>query len=371
MNIFKYFILILKYALRYQTSNLPRQAFIPSNICRRRPKNGPEKGQNRSIDHAAPHAQTRHIYIQQRLLIQSSGSCVSLAPKFILDTILFMALLSRFLLISALFALVLIACKGSSEKENDVVIASVYDKKLYKSELTDVVPDGVVGSDSALAVSAYIKRWSLDALMMYQAERNVTYDEELDRLVRDYRASLVRHSFENKLISEQLDSTVSEQELRAFVDKNSDQFQLEATILRCKVLKVPEEAPINEFNKLWSKKGTENEAQLNDAAAKWASVRLLDENKWYRIDEISSLLPKGAITADNVSNRKEGSIRDGNFVYYYRVIEAVRNKETAPFEYSRNKAVVLILHQRKNQIIEKWKADSYDKELRRKNIQIQ
>lgn len=281
-----------------------------------------------------------------------------------------MPMLLRFLPLLALLAALCGACKGTSEKTDDVVIATVYDKKLYKSELTDVVPEGIVGQDSALAASAYIKRWALDALMMYQAERNVTYDEELDRLVRDYRASLVRHSFEIKLISEQLDSTVSEQELRDFVTKNEDQFQLESTILRCKVLKVPESAPINDFNKLWSDKKPENNYKLAEAAQKWASVRLLDEQKWYRIDEISSLLPKGAITSDNISDRREGSIRDGNFVYYYRVLESVRGKQTAPFEYSRDKAVVLILHQRKNLIIEKWKAESYDKELRRKNIQI-
>jgi hypothetical protein len=271
------------------------------------------------------------------------------------------------LLVIATFA---VTCKRGAEQTDDVVIASVYDKKLYRSELTDVVPEGITGSDSALVASAYIKRWALDALMMYQAERNVTYDEELDRLVRDYRASLVRHSFETKLISEQLDSTVTETELKSFVEQNKDLFQLETTILRCKVLKVPEEAPISEFNKLWSGKGPENETKLREAADKWASIKLLDEQKWFRIDELSNLLPKGAITNDNVSSRKEGSIRDGGFVYYYRVLEAVRNKDTAPFEYIRDKATVLILHQRKNQIIEKWKAESYDKELRRKNIQI-
>jgi hypothetical protein len=264
-----------------------------------------------------------------------------------------------------------LACKGTSDKSEDIVVASVYDKKLYKSELTGLLPEGVQGQDSALVVSSYIKRWALDALMMYQAERNVTYDEELDRLVRDYRSSLVRHSFEEKLISEKLDSTVNEQELQKFVQDNKDQFQLESTILRCKIIKVPEEGPINEFNKLWNSSKSENQVALSDLAAKWASVKLLDEQKWYRVDEVSSLLPKGVISSENISNKKEGSIRDGNFVYYYRVLETVRNKDTAPFEYIREKAIVLILHHRKNAIIDGWKTDIYDKELRRKNVVIQ
>jgi hypothetical protein len=265
---------------------------------------------------------------------------------------------------------ILLACKKGETKVGDVVVASVYDKNLYLSELSDIVPEGVVANDSALLASAYIKRWSLDELMMYQAERNVTYDEDLDKLVRDYRASLVRFSFEQKLIKEQLDSTISEQELRTFLEANQDQFQLESTILRAYILKVPDTAPISEFNKLWSDKGADSSAKLVAEASKWATVNMLNKEKWYRLDEVKGLLPKGTLTADNISAGKEGSIREGNFVYYYRVHEAVRNKQTAPFEYSRERAVVLILHQRKAQIIEKWKTDSYDKELRRKNIQI-
>ena len=70
--------------------------------------------------------------------------------------------------------------------------------------------------------------------LMYEAERNIPKDLNIDELVRDYRASLVRFNFEEQLIAEKLDSSVSEAETKAFYENNKDQFQLESTILKCK-----------------------------------------------------------------------------------------------------------------------------------------
>ncbi|MCK6694032.1 MAG: hypothetical protein L6Q97_18265, partial [Thermoanaerobaculia bacterium] len=64
------------------------------------------------------------------------------------------------------------------------------------------------------------------------------------------------------------------------------------------------------------------------------------------------------------------TLSDGDFRYYYRVLESVKGKETAPFEYVREQASKVILHKRKQQLLEKWKEDLYQKELRRENIQI-
>jgi hypothetical protein len=52
------------------------------------------------------------------------------------------------------------------------------------------------------------------------------------------------------------------------------------------------------------------------------------------------------------------------------VLDVVRGKETAPLEYVRDQATALILHRRKQELIERWKEDLYQQELRRRNIWI-
>ena len=121
---------------------------------------------------------------------------------------------------------------GDKAKANDQPLAQVYNKTLYLSELDGVVPEGVSKEDSALILSAYAQRWVREQLLMYEAERNIPKDLNIDELVRDYRASLVRFNFEEQIIAEKLDSTVSEAETKAFNENNKDQFQLESTILK-------------------------------------------------------------------------------------------------------------------------------------------
>ncbi|MCB9314516.1 MAG: peptidyl-prolyl cis-trans isomerase [Lewinellaceae bacterium] len=255
-------------------------------------------------------------------------------------------------------------------KEGDKLLAKVYNKSLYLSELDGIVPEGTTPNDSTLMVSAYVQRWVREQLLMYEAERNIPKDLNIDKLVRDYRASLVRFNFEEQIIAEKLDSTVSEAEMKLFYENNTDQFQLENTILKCQLLKLPANAPRNELNTLWYSKKPSDAAKLRVYAKQWAALALLDEEKWYKLDEVAALLPKGTLTSDNVSSRREGTLSDGDFRYYYRVLETVKGKETAPFEYVKEQASKVILHKRKMELLERWKEDLYQQELRRQNIQI-
>lgn len=263
-------------------------------------------------------------------------------------------------------------CNGADDphKEGDQLLAKVYNKTLYLSDLEGIIPEGSPPNDSVLIVTAYAQRWVREQLLMYEAERNIPKDLNIDKLVRDYRASLVRFNFEEQIIAEKLDSTVSEQEVRAFYENNRDQFQLENTILKCQLLRLPMSAPQNDINKLWSSRKASDAARLRNLAKQLGALALLDTEKWYKLEEVAAILPKGTLTSDNVGSRREGTLGDGDFRYYYRVLQTVKGKETAPFEYVQEQASKVILHKRKLQLLERWKEDLYQQELRRENIQI-
>ena len=219
---------------------------------------------------------------------------------------------------------------AESDKTDDVLLAKVYNKSLYLSELDGVVPEDVSQEDSALMVAAYVQRWARDQLLMYEAERNIPKDLNIDELVRNYRASLVRFNFEEQIIAEKLDSVVTDDEMRNFYDNNKEQFQLESMILKCVVLKIPsDDKSEKEFNKLWNSRKPGDMNKLKSLAAQKAVLALLDEDKWYKLQEVAALLPKGTLTSENMSSRREGTLRDGDFRYYYRVLESAGQKHGA------------------------------------------
>ncbi|MCB9342691.1 MAG: peptidylprolyl isomerase [Saprospiraceae bacterium] len=260
---------------------------------------------------------------------------------------------------------------AESDKTDDVLLAKVYNKSLYLSELDGVVPEDVSQEDSALMVAAYVQRWARDQLLMYEAERNIPKDLNIDELVRNYRASLVRFNFEEQIIAEKLDSVVTDDEMRNFYDNNKEQFQLESMILKCVVLKIPsDDKSEKEFNKLWNSRKPGDMNKLKTLAAQKAVLALLDEDKWYKLQEVAALLPKGTLTSENMSSRREGTLRDGDFRYYYRVLESAQGKSTAPFDYVKEQASRIILHKRKQDLLENWKKSLYDRELKRENIII-
>lgn len=278
--------------------------------------------------------------------------------------------LMRLSLSFIVIALVLGACGDKDTGNKDREIAKVYDKSLLASETVGVVPPGTQPQDSALLVNAFIQRWISDQLLMYEAERNIPKDANIDKLVRDYRASLVRFNYEEQLIGQKLDSTVNEAEVRQFYEAHKDEFQLQSTILKCLLVKMPVSGPNSEMNKLWNSRSDSDAAKMMELAKSKATLALLDRNKWYRLDEVAAILPQGTLTADNIGSRREGTLSEGDYKYYYRVLETVRGKETAPFDYVQEQASKVILHKRKQDLLENWKKEVYDNELRRGNIKV-
>lgn len=261
-------------------------------------------------------------------------------------------------------------CGSDAPKEGDQPLAKVYNKTLYRSALEGVVPEGTSPEDSSLLVSAYMQRWVREQLLMYEAERNIPKDLDIDELVRNYRASLVRYNFEEKIIAEKMDSTVTEEELTVFYETNRDQFQLESPIVKCILIKMPAGANSGDIAKLWNSRSEADAARLENTARQFATLALLDREKWYTLDEIATILPKGTLTADNAGSRRDGILSDDNYRYFYRILETAQGKTTAPLDYVRGQATRLILHKRKQDLLEKWNEELYQRELKRENVQI-
>lgn len=277
------------------------------------------------------------------------------------------------LLIGSLLLIFLSACtdkQAYDDNVNDSLIAKVHNKELHLSEMEGMFPEGVSADDSLTIIRLYSKQWIREALLLQEAERNIPSDLNIDKLVRDYRASLIRYNYEKILVEEVLDSLISQEELGEFYEKNKEQYQLETPIARCYFIKVPLPVPDEEqLRQWWNTNNDESLEQLINYCNVNAAVYMLDQESWYKIEDIAGEMPKGTVTAGNISAKREFSQRDENFQYYFRLFEVKNRTDIAPLSYIAEQARKVILRNRKEKILEEKMEAMYEQEFRRKNIQ--
>ncbi len=273
---------------------------------------------------------------------------------------------------AATAALFIVSCQQAKpDNSDDPVLARVHQRELRLSEMEGMFPENATKADSLVIIKAFANRWAKDAVLLWESERNAPSDLNLDRLVRDYRASLVRSSYEEQLVTTRLDSSISDQELAQFYGATKGEYQLETPIVRCLFMRVPYPTPEEEsLQLLWNNGNPEDSLALKRYARKYAEAFLLDESEWYGLDQIASQLPEGTLTADNVSSKREFTQLDGTNRYYFRLFELKPRLEIAPLSYVENQVRRAILHGRKREVLERSREEIFNRELRRDNIQF-
>ena len=275
----------------------------------------------------------------------------------------------KFLILLAL-AVAIGSCNEEAPlSKDDVLLAEAYNKTLYLSDMEGMIPEGMTSEDSSLIINSFRERWLRDAVMMHEAERNIPQDLNLDKLVRDYRASLVRLNYEQVLVEELLDSTVTQLELNEFYEKNKEQYQLETPIMRCRFIKIDRtNEELNQLQQWWNNGSEEDMQKVKVFCQNNAAVQQLQDSTWYKIDDIAAYMPPGSLTVDNVGNRRDFIQRESDFVYFFKVLELVSKKEIAPLTYIEDQARKVILHRRKSKVLDDMKQKMYEEALRKKQV---
>lgn len=281
-------------------------------------------------------------------------------------------------LLCPVLALVLLfwlaACSGLSSNDpvgNDGVLARVYQQTLRLSDMEGMIPEGMSAEDSSLIIQAFVQNWVREAVLLQEAERHIPKDLNIDKLVSDYRASLLRNSYENRLVTELLDSVITPEELQAFYEANKEQYRLETPIVQCRFIKVKRNAPgLDQATAWWSSHNERGINNLRRWCSRNAEIYRLQDEAWYKVEEIAAFMPRGYLSVDNVNTRRDFIQRDDEYQYFFKVLKLVSRPETAPLSYIEEQARKVIQHRRKLQLIEKVRNDIYEEALRNRQVEI-
>lgn len=278
----------------------------------------------------------------------------------------------RFTLVCLALAFSFLGCRfQNTEEKEDVILAKVYNKSLYLSDIDNMIHEGMTEQDSLRVIRAYIERWVRDQLLLQKAEQNIPRDLNVDKLVQEYRSSLILNNYERMLMQSQLDSTISERELIAFYEANKEQYILEKPIARLRFLKFRKDIPqLDQAIKWWNDPTGDNERKLHRFSDRHAVIQILQDTTWLNFDQVMQLFSSDIVNINNLSAGKSFQYADEDYVYLLHILEIRSTLEVAPLGYIREQATRAIMHQREIALLEKVKENLYALEIKKNNVKI-
>lgn len=264
-------------------------------------------------------------------------------------------------------------CGSTDEKPGDKVLAKVHNKTLHLSDMEGMFPMMATREDSTSIIQVYRQRWIQDNLLLHEAEMNIPADFNIDKLVRDYRASLVIYNYEDVMIKELMDSLVKQEDMEEYYQQYKDVFVLEASVARCRMVHVALPHPMEqEIREAWNASTPESLARLTAICNDYQLPHMLDDSLWYLQEDVRMAIGVQELRPDasQITKGYNQLLADEENLYLLRILETKASREKAPFEYVKHKIRNILLLQRKSTLLQEKKKEMFDLELSRGNIEI-
>ena len=267
------------------------------------------------------------------------------------------------------------SCKKPSlpgeEKEEPKLLAQVFDYKLYFDDVKDLIQGYANAEDSIQQVRSLTEHWVRDRLILVEAEKNFPKEVNMNKLLEDYRQSLLRHFFEQRAIEERLDTVITESDLVTYYEANKQQHRLESGILRGYFFMIKK--PLSRGDKLLQWWRTFPQLHLKDVisyADKHAKTNWSDSTQWHEMQMVIQLFPEGTLSPALIRSNRSIVREDRDYLYLLYPLEVYHEQDVAPLARIREQAARFILHQRELELLERIKKEIYDRDIQNDRVKM-
>ncbi|MHB0756203.1 hypothetical protein [Polaribacter sp. M15] len=239
------------------------------------------------------------------------------------------------------------------EKENtsSEIVAIVNTEKLFREDLKEIFPSNISKQDSIVLVNGYINDWAIKQLLLSKAEANSSQQdlEEINALIKDYKESLLINSYKERLIKQQLDTVINDEEIEAFYAKNKQNFRLNEELLKIKYLHFDNNI-INkkEFIELFKSDDIDDLETLEKQQLSF-KFHQFNDSIWTPLDKVLLKLP---LSKENLLKKtKYLQKQDSLGLYLVAIKDVLLRNDVAPLSYIEPTITQMILHKRKIELI--------------------
>jgi len=260
---------------------------------------------------------------------------------------------------------------GEKEESKGNPVIRVFDKYLYHSDLSDIVPMGTDSVDSTILVTNYINTWIETQLMINRAELNLEGDQKkFNRELEDYKNKLIIYTYEQALIQQKLDTNISPIEIQNYYSENPQNFELKDYVVKARWIKVDKEAPkLRKLRKIIASEKEEDIADLEDYCYQFAASCLF-EDTWLYLDEFYNSVPLKTNNIESfLKSNKTFEVESQKFLYLVYVRDYKLKAGISPLELETDKIKNIILNKRKIQLLSSIRSGLLEEGKMKNNVQ--
>lgn len=271
-----------------------------------------------------------------------------------------------FLIICALT--IFVSCIENKDDGTIKAIAIAGDKKLTEDEYKQFNFLGTGVNDSAFIAKKLIENWGQEELFYQEAkEKLLPEDLNVEAEIEKYRRELINYKYEIRLIENNLDTSISKQEIQAYYDANRDNFILKDNIVKVNYFKVPvkSKALVKMKAAVVSQNPKEKE-NLKALCLQYADNYFINDSTWLLLEDIKKEIPQlRELPEYNFYAGRYFEYSDSLNYYYLKIKEIKIKNGLSPinFEMANIRNILLngrkmkLIRQYKQQIMEKAKSD--------------
>ena len=253
------------------------------------------------------------------------------------------------------------------------VVAKLGGHKLYRTELEDLIPNGISPEDSTHLAAMFINSWATDKAFQDIAEQKLgKEDKDVSKELEAYRQSLLRYRFEQKYVAERLDTSVSGSAVSDYYNSHKENFILERPILKARFMKIAKDSPnLQKIKKLMSSSDVEDVIAA-DSVAFNSAHRYIDFSETWM--DAMTLAAEFGVDYVQMLSKKNGSFieipdNDGNLCVAF-VVDIIKAGENAPLEFCEENIKDIIISVRKHDLLTTLERDLIEDAKVRENFVI-
>ena len=277
-------------------------------------------------------------------------------------------------LIALVSITLLVSCKWNKSVTEYVYgktpIVEIGTDVLYVEDIKQVVPLGLSEADSTLFAQQFIKNWAQDVLFYQNAIRNIPDTKDLDRLVENYRRSLIEHEYQRRLIEQKFSSETAEEDIERFYNDNERLFVLDESLLRGLFLKISNKShDLSDIRKLYTRQDDESFEEIEKYSIRNAARCEFFYDNWRTVAEIEVLLPPLEKPLETML-KDNGSFefKDEEYIYLLNVSEFAPKGGIEPLDHARSRIRGLLINSNEVSYMRKIKEDLYDAAIEKNRI---